>query len=429
LSQTALAKAALISPSYLNLIEHNKRGIAGRVLINLARALDLPPSALSKEAELSLIGDLRHAASETEVTTAETDLTEEFVSRYPGWARLANALFRTTERQRATIDALSDRLTHDPFLQDTIHEVLTRVTAVHSTAGILESVSDLPEDRRARFVSNLYAESGRLAEVAEALTRYFDQTVEDERESALPGEEIERFLDARNHRIEELEGLSTAEEAQEQITALLSQDNQFETDESREAATRVLQRYADDAGAMPLTEFSEAARTTAYDPLALAHRFGQSLEGVLRRMSSLAQNADQDDLALFGLIRTNAAGHVLDRQPITGFPMPRHGAPCALWPLYRAQALPDQILVQPVELPNGLRFETVSAGHLSRPDALNDPSIFSASMLIVASEDAKGMAFARPDTPALPIGSGCRICPRKACTARVETPILSDDGI
>ena len=38
--QGALAKAAGISASYLNLIEHNRRNAAGRVLLALAEALD-----------------------------------------------------------------------------------------------------------------------------------------------------------------------------------------------------------------------------------------------------------------------------------------------------------------------------------------------------------------------------------------------------
>lgn len=48
LSQTALARQAGISVSYLNLIEHNKRGIAGKILLSIARELGVPSSILTE---------------------------------------------------------------------------------------------------------------------------------------------------------------------------------------------------------------------------------------------------------------------------------------------------------------------------------------------------------------------------------------------
>ena len=58
LTQTALAKTVGISASYLNLIEHNRRGIAGRTLIALARELGMQPSDLSEGADAALINTL-----------------------------------------------------------------------------------------------------------------------------------------------------------------------------------------------------------------------------------------------------------------------------------------------------------------------------------------------------------------------------------
>ena len=42
--QTELARQAGISPSYLNLIEHNRRRIGGKTLLKLAEALEVEPS-------------------------------------------------------------------------------------------------------------------------------------------------------------------------------------------------------------------------------------------------------------------------------------------------------------------------------------------------------------------------------------------------
>src|SRR6056297_1376831 len=54
MKQSALAEAAGISPSYLNLIEHNRRRIGGKLLIELARALGVEPGVLSDGADATI---------------------------------------------------------------------------------------------------------------------------------------------------------------------------------------------------------------------------------------------------------------------------------------------------------------------------------------------------------------------------------------
>ncbi|MEL6583356.1 MAG: helix-turn-helix domain-containing protein [Pseudomonadota bacterium] len=392
LSQTALAGAAGISPSYLNLIEHNKRGIAGRVLIALADALELPPSALSKEAEMSLISDLRHAADATDFSDAETDVTEEFVSRYPGWARLLDTLYRSNEHQRASMEAMTNRLTHDPVLQETVHEMLTRVTAVHSTAGILQEAEDLPADRRTRFLRNLYAEGDRLADVAAELASYFDRTVEIDQNPTLPGLALERFLEQRKYRIEELEGANDVEHA---IADLIAQEPSLSDGETRTEAEAAFRLYADDAAAMPKEAFLHEALRSYYDPLVLSHRFNAPVDAVLRRLATLPRSSAERDDPLFGLIRVNGAGHVVDRQPISGFPTPRPGVPCEHWPLFQALHDVGRLFTGSIDLPNGLAFETVAVAVRENPKTLSDRPSLMSTMLIAVRGDAEEFAFAK----------------------------------
>ncbi len=59
LKQSELAEKVGISASYLNLIEHNRRRIAGRLLLNLADALGVDPVALSEGAQASLVARLQ----------------------------------------------------------------------------------------------------------------------------------------------------------------------------------------------------------------------------------------------------------------------------------------------------------------------------------------------------------------------------------
>ena len=64
LRQAELARRSGISASYLNLIEHNRRRIGGKVLQDIARTLDVKPAVLADGAEASLIASLRDAAGE-----------------------------------------------------------------------------------------------------------------------------------------------------------------------------------------------------------------------------------------------------------------------------------------------------------------------------------------------------------------------------
>ena len=55
-----------------------------------------------------------------------------------------------------------------------MHLILSNITAIQSTAGILALHSELPEDRRARFTANIHSESERLTKTAKELVAYLD---------------------------------------------------------------------------------------------------------------------------------------------------------------------------------------------------------------------------------------------------------------
>ena len=54
IKQADLAQAAGISASYLNLIEHNRRRIGGKLLVAIAKVLEVEPSVLSEGAAAAL---------------------------------------------------------------------------------------------------------------------------------------------------------------------------------------------------------------------------------------------------------------------------------------------------------------------------------------------------------------------------------------
>ena len=57
--QSQLAKIVGVSPSYLNLIEHNRRRIGGKLLTDLAEALAIDIDLLSEDGKSSKVARLK----------------------------------------------------------------------------------------------------------------------------------------------------------------------------------------------------------------------------------------------------------------------------------------------------------------------------------------------------------------------------------
>ena len=195
ISQSELARRMGISPAYLNLIEFSKRRIGGRLLKTAADCLDLQPSDLDGAAELRLVNELREIAVDPglQSTGVGADSIEAFVGRFPEWAAALAQVHRSDGANRELATALSDRLNHDPYLGDIVHQMLTHISAIRSTSEILDDIQDIDPARRERFHDVLVAESHRLTDVAQALAGYFDKAHTTAR-TVTPVEEIESFL-------------------------------------------------------------------------------------------------------------------------------------------------------------------------------------------------------------------------------------------
>lgn len=405
LKQMDLARAAGISPSYLNLIEHGRRPIGGALLRRLAGALGTEPSSLVATAGLSLTTALAAAAAARPGTGAETESPDALARRFPGHARLIEALLRDRQTLEREVEALGDRLTHDPQLSATLHDLLTHVTAIRSTGDILGQGADLDEGWRQRFLRNIGEDSKRLAEAAGGLVRFLDAGQGDSRMRALPQEELEAWLSARNWRVEELEADPDAE--LDPVAAGLSPG-------AAGYARVFLDRYAADARALPLERLAAA---TAADPLALAAGLGLPPALVLRRLGLVA---DGDTGALPGLVICDASGTLVFRRPIEGFPLPRFGSACPLWPLFEALRQPGTPVSTRVAMAGAgdAVFACDAVADLDWPEGYDAPATVEAVMLI-RPRDAAAEPAARV------VGSSCRVCARRRCPARREPSILA----
>jgi len=414
LRQGDLAERMGISPSYLNLIEHDRRKIAGKLLAKAARALDTDVATLARGAGAALIDGLLDAAAMAPdpgpdlPRSGAPDLSRagEFASRFPDWAALAVSQARRIATLERVVETLNDRLSHDPFLSQALHDVLSTATAIRSTSAILADDGEIDPEWRARFHRNLFEDSQRLADSARGLVGYLDGAGQAETSIASPQEEVQAWLAAQNHHLAALEtGVDDVEKALPRGA----------TGPARSLMRDFALVYAHDARRLPLSALRAALAQGGPDPARLAQTFGADLHSVFRRLSCLPEGVNGRPV---GLVACDASGTLTFRKPLDGFPLPRFGAACPLWPLYLALSRPHTAIRQVVQQAGQMspRFVTFSQA-LHRPGGGFDAPPVTTAMMLILPDDA--------DTPAQPIGISCRICPRPACAARREPSIVA----
>ena len=407
--QADLAQTVGISPSYLNLIEHNRRRIAGKLLSEIGRALEIAPDQLTRGADTAILDGLRGAAAEMSLPV-EIARTEEFAGRYPGWGNLIVAQAKRLASLEQQVQVFSDRMTYDPELAGSLHEVISAVTSIRSSASILVGGENLDADWEARFHRNIYDDSIRLAESSEALINYLDSSKADGTPHLAPLEEVEATLAKAGYHFPAIE-----EKGQAAIGAVM-QDAGLRGAAAKTVLEAHLKTYAADAKKMPFNTFSSAAATTGYDPVQLATQFGVETAAVLRRMSCLPAGGEHPPM---GLAVADSSGALLLVKHVAGFAMPRSGAGCPLWPVFTAFSRPNQPIRAEVTLPgaNAQRLLCYAVAHPIGTIGFDVPQLLRSTMLVIFDQP-QGVA------PAISVGVSCRICPRDSCAARREPSVL-----
>jgi len=211
ITQAALARNVGISASYLNLIEHGKRDVAGALLRRLAEALDLDAGELSGAEAARLVHDLTEISTDPLLRNLKLDATagQEIVGRQPEWGRAIVRLHRSYQRASTLTETLSDRLAHDATLLQASHELLTRMTSVRSFAEILSEHPDIEPERRDRYTALIAEESAKLGEIAKALFERLSDFGESGHPST-PAEEVDDFIIDRGNYFPELEQAAEA---------------------------------------------------------------------------------------------------------------------------------------------------------------------------------------------------------------------------
>jgi len=404
LKQADLARACGISPSYLNLIEHDRRRIGGKLLADLAEALEVSPDRLRAGTDAETVAALRAAAAAFAAVPAELNRIEDFAARFPGWARLVNDQARRIADLEHTVEVMGDRMTHDPQLAASLHNILTSVTAIRAASAILAGDDPVEPEWQKRFQRNLFEDSQRLAEATESLVGDLEADAA-AGAGAAPLDEMEEWLDRAA-------GAGAFEAGEDGASALAAEaEARLSSASARALARAEIARRAEDAAALPLADLRAGLGADPPDPVRLADRFGVALPLVMRRIADL-------DEAGGALVVCDASGTLTRRRATQAFPVPRFGAACPVWPLFAAlQQVGRPVLAVLAQASTGARFRAWALAETRHPAGYAGGAVTEATMLVLPL--AGGDAGA-----SLTVGASCRVCPAEACAARRELSIL-----
>ena len=209
LSQVAVAKQAGISPSYLNLIEHNRRRIGGALLRRLAAALELDLQTLTGIQESRLAAELADALVDplfTESRAVAERAVENAVAN-PDLVRAFLVLYHAFRDAKSQLMEIGERINQNAYINEVNHQVLTLITSIRSFAEILRDYHDLSEAQRREFLGATVAESRRLTRIS---TEAFSRLERSPMRSPFPSPdgEVADFIDDRGNYFPELEALA-----------------------------------------------------------------------------------------------------------------------------------------------------------------------------------------------------------------------------
>lgn len=437
MTQTELARRLGISPSYLNLIEHNRRGFAAELLVKLADILPIDFKTLSPEHDGRLATELLEVFGDPlfEAIDVIAPDVREVVASYPAIAQAVVRLYEEYRAARESAQNLAARLSDgDGF------------TGTHRARLPIEEVTDLIQ-RYQNYFPELEQGAEALAGEArldreplfEGLAKYVRRThgVEVRIEQAGRMQRALRRYDperrvlslsevlrrgSRNFQLAHQIGLL----AQGPVIDRIASDALLTGDESRALCRVVLANYFASAVLMPYDAFFAAARQERYDIELLGHRFRTSFEQTCHRLTTLRRPGAEG--VPFHMIRIDIAGNISKRFSASGRHFPRFSGACARWNVFDAFLTPGMIRTQLSRMPDGRVFFDVArtvnreSGGFRAPRALY--AVAMGCDVVHAGElvYADGLNLDSRDA-VVPVGPTCRLCDRLDCEQRAYPPL------
>ena len=440
LTQTAMAEALGISPSYLNLIERNQRPLTVQLLLKLSSVYKVDLEELQGESKGS-VSLLKEAFSDP-LLSGEIPGDQELVDVAEAAPNVTNGILKLYRAYREQASRLTD-----------LAELLAREgheTQLSSTRMPMDEVREKLE-RRPNYFAAIDAAAEAFYEklvagddLASALKGWLKSehgiVVKSLPVHAMPT--LRRRYDRHSMRLFLSERLSPFDQMREialeasllAFRAEIMKDVEALALSSNEA-TRIarfeLARYAAHALMMPYGTFLATAQRVKYDVDVLRSRFNVSYEQAANRLTML-QKPGAAGIPFF-MLEIDNAGHRFRKAGAQGYPQARFGGSCPKLNIHAAFSQPAQILVDTVKMPDEAEFLVISRT-LEGPQAAFNERVRRTALLLgcdiaFMDETVYGLAIERKNPVPLVVGSSCRLCERQGCLSRAEPPVTRPLGL
>jgi predicted transcriptional regulator len=431
MDQKAMAETLGISVSYLSQLENDDRPLTAKVKAALASAFPLDWSSFDERQEEQLLGAFNWALSDpaTGMSAPDPERAERLHLQFPDFAAryvdLHHALKQTRERLAMMDEAIGADVApaaRAPWelVRDWWHEAGNYVHALDVAAEDLHAELGLNgANNGARLAAALSERHGcrsRLSETDAGTLRAYDASANALTVSAALPVPSRAFQLANQLMLLEL-----GEDMRRIAT-----DARLGDPVADELLLLGLANYAAGALVMPYAGFRASARELRHDIDPLSRAYGVSFEQACHRLSTL-QRAGQRGIPFF-FCRIDMAGNITKRHSATRLQFARFGGSCPLWAVHEAVAIPDRIVVQLAEMPDGVRYVSMAKGLVKPSGSYARAPRRYAVALGCEVEHAANFIYAdglrlNDEAAATPIGPGCRLCPRQGCDQRAFPPL------
>ncbi len=433
LSQVQMAERLAISPSYLNLIEANKRPLTANLLIQLAHVFKVDLKAFAPQEDVRLADDLMEAFGDPLFDDLDVPAAEvrELAQSCPALARAVFFLYQSNREGRRQKEALSDKLS-DGQGYPSLPTLLPSEAAgdfIQRAMNYFPSLEDAAEELRARAsldTDTLYA--GLLEEF-----RGFGVKVKIHRAAEAPGILRRYDPEARTLSLSELLPLrSRAFQLAHQWSLLalradldrLVQDPLLADGTARSMARVALANYFAGAVMMPYAPFLKAVRASRYDIELLSWRFQVSFEQVCHRLTTLRRPGGEG--VPFHFLRIDIAGNISKSFSGSGIRFARYSGCCPRWNIHASFLTPGLIRTQISQMPDGVKYFCIARTLQKDHGSYRGQHAIQALGLGCEIGYARDLIYSDGlllDQAPVPIGVACRLCERTDCEQRAFPPL------
>ncbi len=436
LNQAAMAARLGISVSYLSQLEHDDRPLTPALLHALARHFPLDWDAFEEDALTRRFAALQEAAADplfaeplspeqlARIAEQQPALADHIVALHQAYTQAGQRLQIIDEAMSAD-NAGGSRLPWEE-VRDWFHNAGNYVDVLDRAAEALASQlggssASPPADAIERHLRDALGVSikHQITPALRAFDAVMGHLVIDQSQPA----ETKRFQLAH-----QLVALALTD-----AVSVVVESAKLRSPASRQLLSVGLANYAAGALLMPYARFRGEARSVRHDIDQLRQTFGVSFEQACHRLSTL-QRPEMRGVPFF-FCRVDMAGNITKRHSATRLQFARFGGGCPLWIVHEAVAIPDRILVQLAETPDGVRYVSMAKGLVKPSGSYTRAPRRYAVALGCEVEHARefiyadGLDFTSP-AAATKIGVSCRLCPRQDCDQRAfppsDRPIMVD---